>query len=646
MAYQIELSNNKVIEVKVGTSPSDLIEAAGESFKTVVAAKLDNEIIDLNRTITQSGKLVFIHKSNEKDALLILRHSAAHVMAQAAMRLFKDVEFAIGPTIEDGFYYDFDLEHTLSPEDFPAIEAEMQRIIEADYPIVRQETDQTGAQEILGRQRATFKRELLRDLGDQTVSFYSQDDFTDLCRGPHLSSTGQIGAFKLLSVAGAYWRGKETNPMLQRIYGTAFFDEKSLNIYLNQLEEAKKRDHKKLGAQLDLFSFQPEGPGFPFWHPKGSVLYEAVISYMREKLFEHGYDEIKTPIILNEQLWRDSGHWDHYRENMYFTEIDEKDFAVKPMNCPGGTRIFKSGYYSYRDLPLRFAEFGIVHRHEKSGVLSGLFRVRSFNMDDAHIYCTPDQAADEVTGCIRLLREVYDAFGFSEYAFELSTRPAKSIGTDEQWKMGESVLKEALQRNQIEYKLNPGEGAFYGPKIDVHIKDAIKRTWQCGTIQVDFSMPQRFDLSYIGANSEKLRPVMLHRAILGSVERFLGILIEHYAGRFPSWLAPVQAVVLPVSTDKSGEYANRVVRELRQLGLQVKADLRNESLNKRIRDQQKLYVPYMLIVGEKEMSEGTVNIRRRDGVQVPKTISIAQFANELLEEIGSRSLKLTIGEPI
>lgn len=643
MALQIKLNNGKELSVEERKKPYELLEEAGIKPKKAVAAKLDDRIIELDRPIDQSGHLEFLLADNSPESLHVLRHTCAHVMAQAVMRLFGDVEFAIGPTIEDGFYYDFDLEHTLTPEDFPAIEAEMKRIIQEDYPVVRMETDYEGAQEILGEQRATFKRELVEGFRDEQISFYSQDDFTDLCRGPHLTRTGQIGAFKLLAVAGAYWRGNETNPMLQRIYGTAFFDQKSLKTYLNQLEEAKKRDHKKLGAQLELFSFQPEGPGFPFWHPNGAVLYDSALDYMREKLDEYGYDHIKTPIILNEELWRSSGHWDHYRNNMYFTEIDEKPFAVKPMNCPGHTRIYKAGWYSYRDLPVRMAEFGLVHRHEKSGVLSGLFRVRNFVQDDAHHFCTPDQSVDEVTLCLEMLKTVYDDFGFTDYRFELSTRPSKSIGTDEQWEMAEEVLLEALQRNKIDYELNPGDGAFYGPKIDVHIRDAIKRSWQCGTIQIDFSMPERFDLNYIGPDGNKLRPVMLHRAILGSVERFLGILIEHYAGKFPTWLAPVQAVVIPISTEKFGDYAMQAVSDLRRLGLRVRADMRNESLNKRIRDQQKQYVPYMLVVGEQEVSEGTVNIRRRDGLRVPDTMNVHDFADALLEEVASRTIELGIG---
>lgn len=642
MSELITLENDASVAWKAGIRPIDLVEDAGQKAKKVVAAKLNGAIIDLNRAIPEPGELVFIEKGNSPEALHVLRHSTAHVMAQAVMRIFGDVEFAIGPTIEDGFYYDFDLEHVLTPDDFEAIEAEMKHIIRENYPIERFETDKTGAEEIFGQQRAQFKRELLRDFEDEIIGFYRQDDFTDMCRGPHLPSTGYIGAFKLLSVAGAYWRGKETNPMLQRIYGTAFYDKKALKEYLRQLEEAKKRDHKKLGARLDLFSFQQEGPGFPFWHPNGTVLFESLMSYMREKLFDHGYDEIKTPIILNEQLWRDSGHWDHYRENMYFTQIDEKDYAVKPMNCPGGTRVYRAGYYSYRDLPVRMAEFGVVHRHEKSGVLSGLFRVRSFTQDDAHVYCTPEQATDEVTACLRLLREVYEDLGFSEYSFELSTRPAESIGTDEQWEMAEKVLYDALDRNEIDYILNPGDGAFYGPKIDVHVKDAIKRTWQCGTIQIDFSMPERFDLTYIDADGQKKRPVMLHRAILGSVERFLGILIEHYAGKFPTWMAPMQTVVIPISPEKHGEYARQIESDLKEFGIRVKTDMRNESLNKRIRDNQKLYIPYMLIVGDRELEDGTVNVRRRDGVQVAAALSLAEFSEMLIEEIGGRSLELTI----
>ncbi|MBD3166429.1 threonine--tRNA ligase [bacterium] len=643
MSLHIELADDKAVDVREGVKPEELLEEANVSRKKAIAAKLNGNLVELNRPLFEEGRLEFVRKGKDEDALHVLRHTAAHVMAQAVMRLFDNVEFAIGPTIEDGFYYDFDLEHTLTPEDFPAIEAEMKRIIEEDYPVSRMETDYQGAQEVLGKQRAQFKRELVEQYREETISFYSQDDFTDLCRGPHLTSTGQIGAFKLLSVAGAYWRGKETNPMLQRIYGTAFFTEKELKSYLNQLEEAKKRDHRKLGPELELFTFDNSAPGMPFWLPNGTVLYNEVESFMREKLAEYGYDMIRTPLILNEELWHASGHWDHYRENMYFTEIDERPFAVKPMNCPGGTRVFKTGYYSYRDLPIRQGEFGVVHRHEKSGVLNGLFRVRAFTQDDAHIYCREDQLLDEVIGCLRMIEDVYSSLGFDEYRYELSTRPEKSIGTAEMWEHAEKTLHEALQQLGIPFELNPGDGAFYGPKIDVHIKDVIKRTWQCGTVQVDFSMPERFDLSYIDTDGEAKRPVMVHRAILGSFERFLGIMIENFGGKFPSWLAPTQAVVLPVSTDKFGEYAGRVRDDLKRLGLRVQLDDRNESLNKRIREQQKKQVPYMLIVGEQEVEAGTVSVRRRDGKQLKQALPVTEFGQMLLEEVVSRALDFTIG---
>jgi len=648
MSLQIQFDNGNSIEVAEGVRPSDLLEEAGINPKKVIAAKLDDEIVELNRPLNQSGQLSYLPKCDGKkpcnpDSLHVLRHTAAHVMAQAVMRLFDDVEFAIGPTIEDGFYYDFDLEHRLSDEDFEAIEAEMRKIIAEDYPVERREVDDAEAEAILDSQKAQFKRELVKGLEGQQLSFYTQDDFTDLCRGPHLSSTGQIGAFKLLSVAGAYWRGRETNPMLQRIYGTAFFTEKDLKKYLNKLEEAKKRDHKKLGAHLNLFMFDQSGPGFPFWQPKGVRLYRQVENLMYEKMDEYEYDMIRTPLILNEQLWRDSGHWEHYGDNMYFTEIDEKAFAVKPMNCPGGTRVFNSGYYSYRDLPVRQGEFGLVHRHEKSGVLSGLFRVRNFTQDDAHIYCTPDQVVEEIVGCLRMVKDVYDQFGFDDYSFELSTRPDKAIGTDEMWQMAETALEKALEQEGINYQLNPGDGAFYGPKIDVHIRDAIKRTWQCGTIQVDFSMPERFDLNYINEEGEKVRPVMIHRAIYGSFERFIGILIEHFAGKFPTWLAPTQAVVLPISKDNFGEYADKVYAELKAAGVRVAVDDRNESLNKRIREQQKQYVPYMLVVGERELESGTVAVRRRDGKQLAEALPLSAFAKLVVAEEASRVVELTIG---
>ena len=561
--------------------------------------------------------------------IITLRHSASHVLAQAVKELYPEVKLGIGPAIEDGFYYDFDRPEGFTPEDLEKIEAAMQKIIAKNLPFERQEVTRQEAESLFAHE--PYKLELIRDLEDDVISIYRQGDFVDLCRGPHIASTGRIKAFKLLSVAGAYWRGSEKNPMLQRIYGTAWNTKKELEEYLNRLEEARRRDHRKLGKELDLFSFQEEGPGFPFWHPNGTIIYNAIVDYWRKVHIDGGYQEIKTPMILNESLWHRSGHWDTYRENMYFVEIDEQVCSVKPMNCPGGILIYKDSLRSYRDLPMRYCELGHVHRHEKSGVLHGLFRVRAFTQDDAHIYCRQEQIQEEVCGVINLIKSIYSRFGFNEYRIELSTRPSKFIGTDEMWETAETSLTEALKASGITYAVNPGDGAFYGPKIDFHIKDSMGRSWQLGTVQLDFSMPERFEMEYIGEDGKPHRPVMIHRAVLGSLERFIGILIEEYAGAFPLWLAPVQTVVLPIA-DRHAEYAGKVAGTLRSQGLRVKVDSRNEKTGFKIREAQVQKIPYMLIVGDREASEDKVSVRQRERGDLG-AMPLSDFATQVKNEL-------------
>lgn len=540
---------------------------------------------------------------------LTLRHSAAHILAQAVKELYPEVKLGIGPAIEDGFYYDFDRKGGFSPEDLEKIEARMREIIAADLPFEKKEISKEEAFSLFANE--PYKLDLLREIEEPVVTIYSQGSFVDLCRGPHLPSTGLVKAFKLLSVAGAYWRGNSKNPMLQRIYGTAFPTQQELDEYLKRLEEAKKRDHRKIGKDLDLFSFHEEGPGFPFWHPKGAIVYNQIIDFWRQEHQKRGYLEIRTPMILNESLWRQSGHWETYRDNMYFLEIDDQTYAVKPMNCPGAILIYKETLKSYRDLPLRYAELGLVHRHELSGVLTGLFRVRSFTIDDGHIFCRPEQIQSEITGVIDLIRTTYAKYGFKDYRIELSTRPEKSIGSDEIWETAENALHEALRANNIIYQVNPGDGAFYGPKIDFHVKDSMGRSWQLGTIQLDFSMPERFDLEYIGEDGKPHRPVMIHRAALGAIERFMGVLIEEYAGAFPLWLAPIQMIVLPIA-DRHLEYGEKVAGRLSEAGFRVSVDSRNEKTGFKIREAQVQKIPYMLIVGDKEAESGKVSVRKRE----------------------------------
>ncbi len=576
--------------------------------KEVIAAKANDEMVDLQHPLTGEVHLNLI-KPTDPEGLEIIRHSASHIMAQAVQHLYPGVKFAIGPAIENGFYYDFDLPEPLKPEDLAKIEAEMARIVKEDLPFRRSEVPKKEALELFHKSGAKYKQELVEGLEDGSISFYQQGDFIDLCRGPHLPSTGWLKAFKLMSLAGAYWRGDSNREMLQRIYGTAFPTKSALDEYLNRIEEAKKRDHRKLGKELDLFDILDEGPGFPFFMPKGMVLRNVLEDFWRAEHKKRGYQEIKTPIILSEELWHRSGHWDHYKENMYFTKIDDGNFAIKPMNCPGGMLAYKRKLHSYRDLPERVAELGLVHRHELSGALHGLMRVRCFTQDDAHIFMTTEQIKGEVLGVINLIDDFYKVFGF-KYHVELSTRPENSMGSDEQWAMATDALRDALNTKGMDYKVNEGDGAFYGPKIDFHLEDSIGRTWQCGTIQLDFQMPERFELTYIGPDGEKHRPVMIHRVVFGSIERFIAILTEHYAGAFPTWLAPVQVIVLAISENQH-QYVLEVQKKLEQNGIRVEVDLRNEKIGYRIREAQMQKIPYMLVAGEREAKEGLVAVRTR-----------------------------------
>ncbi len=569
---------------------------------------------------------------NDKKEYDILNHSSSHIMAAAIKKIFPGAKFAIGPSIKEGFYYDFDIDRNVSTEDLPLIEEEMKKIIKADYKFEKKEISKKDARELF--KNNPYKIELIKDIEGGSVSIYSSGDFIDLCSGPHIPSTGKVGAFKLLSVAGAYWRGNEKNKMLVRIYGTSFFEKEELKKYLDRLEKAKRSDHRKIGKDLDLFSFHDEAPGFPFFHPKGMIMINTILDYWREEHKKEGYQEINTPIILSNELWKTSGHWDNYRENMYFIKIDEGDYAVKPMNCPGTIIVYKTNQHSYKELPVRITELGLVHRHEKSGVLHGLFRVRSFTQDDAHIFCMEEQAEEEVSKTISLIDRVYKVFGFDKYHLELSTRPEKRIGTDMMWEKAENILKKAIERRGLEYVINEGEGAFYGPKIDFHILDCLGRTWQCGTIQLDFAMPEKFDIEYMGEDNIKHRPVMIHRTVLGSIERFLGILIEHYSGNLPPWLAPQQMVVLPIS-EKFYDYGSEVYSQLEKKGFRVEIDNRVESLNKKIRQAEIRKIPYMIIVGKNEKDTGTITVRKKIGGDI-KEIKLSNFISELKDVIENK----------
>lgn len=602
--------------------------------KDVLVAKVDGELTDIRNNITDGTQVEFFTKA-DKEGLFTLRHTAAHVMAQAIQHLYPGTKFAIGPAIDDGFYYDLESDHVFSQEDFAAIEKEMAKIAKANLPIEKKILSRNEALEFFRSRNQDYKVILIQDLPeDAIISTYTQGDFTDLCRGPHVRSTGKLKVFKLMTVAGAYWRGDEHNKMLQRIYATAFFDKEELDRFLFVRAEAEKRDHRKLGKQLNLFSFHEEGPGFPFFHPKGMVIRNELIAYERELFREFGYEEIMTPIILSKKLWLQSGHWDHYKENMYFTQIDEEDYAVKPMNCPGGILYYKTNQHSYRELPKRMGEFGIVHRHELHGALHGLFRVRVFTQDDAHIFMTQDQMKDEVIKTMEMYRKLYSVFGL-EYHVELSTRPENSMGSEELWEISTNALRDAVEAAGVPYVINEGDGAFYGPKLDFHIKDCLGRTWQCGTIQMDMQLPERFDVNYVGEDGEKHRAVMLHRAGYGSLERFIGILIEHFAGAFPSWIAPVQVKVVPV-TEKHMNYARSVADALSASNVRVEIEEGNDTLGYKIRKAQMEKVPYTLVVGDKEMNGHTVSVRsRKNGDE--GSLPVAVFVSNLIREIRDRS---------
>ena len=622
--------NIKVFDQAI--SGADLARSISEGlFRNCVAMELDHGLVDLNARIDRDAT-VRLMTTRDPQALEIMRHSAAHVMAQAILRLYKEAKLTIGPVVEDGFYYDIDMP-PVSEEDFPAIEAEIQKIIKAKIPIRRREVTKAEALELYRNE--PYKLEMIQDLAEGTISVYEQGEFTDLCRGPHVPHTGFVKAIKLLKVSGAYWRADPSRAQLQRIYGTAYFDKKDLDAYLTFLEEAKRRNHRKIGQALDLFSFHDEAPGMPFFHPRGMVIWNALLEYWRSEHRAAGYVETKTPIILNRSLWERSGHWVNYRENMYTTSIDETEYAIKPMNCPGGMLLYDRKSHSYRDLPLRAAEIGLVHRHELSGVLSGLFRVRAFHQDDAHIFMTPEQIEQEILGVLRLVERIYGRFGLG-FHLELSTRPKKSIGTDEQWALATSGLKSALTVYGQDYKLNEGDGAFYGPKIDAHIKDALGRTWQCGTIQLDMSLPERFNLHFVDADNTRKRPIMIHRVIYGSIERFLGILVEHFAGRFPLWMTPVQAVILPMNDDLTA-YAEEVKARFDEAGLLIEVDRRTESLNRKVREAQLNQVPLTLTIGAKEKENGTLAVRTLDG-KVAYGIAHERFIDTVTENIRQRAI--------
>lgn len=630
----IRLKDGKEKEFESAVSLADAAKAISNSLgKNALVAKVNGELTDLRDPIVDGTEVEFFTKE-DPEGLFTLRHTASHVMAQAIQHLFPGVKFAIGPAIDDGFYYDLDSDHVFSQEDFAAIEKEMSKIAKENIPLVKKVLPRDEALQYFKDKGQDYKVMLIEDLPEEeTISLYEQGDFTDLCAGPHLKSTGKVKTFKLMTVAGAYWRGDSKNKMLQRIYATAFFSKEDLDHYLFIRAEAEKRDHRKLGKQLDLFSFHEEGPGFPFFHPKGMILRNKLMDYERELFKEFGYVEIMTPVILSKKLWLQSGHWDHYKENMYFTQIDDEDYAIKPMNCPGGILFFKTQQRSYRDLPMRVGEFGLVHRHELKGALHGLFRVRCFTQDDAHIFMTQEQMKDEVIKCMAMYQKMYGVFGL-EYHVELSTRPENSMGSDELWEISTNALREAIETAGVPYQINEGDGAFYGPKLDFHVQDSLGRTWQCGTIQMDMQLPERFDVNYIGEDGEKHRAVMLHRAGYGSLERFIGILIEHYAGAFPTWIAPVQVKIIPV-TDKNLEYAKSVAAAMSESDIRVEVEEANETLGYKIRKAQMEKVPYMIIVGDQEMKGHTISVRsRKNGDQ--GTQSLPMFVANLIREIKER----------
>ncbi len=635
MQIKVKLENGKEVVYPQGTTCMDLYREKTAENKELLAVLVDGEECDLNAPVPENSEVTFVDFESPLGAK-VYRHTASHVLAHAVKRLYTGAKLGIGPAIENGFYYDFEFEEPISSDDLKAIEKEMKKIVKEKLPIRRREMSREEALEFFREIGEPYKLELISELPEgEVISCYEQGDFIDLCTGPHLPHTGMVKAFKLTSLAGAYWRGDERNPMLQRIYGTAFPDKERLNEYLNMLEEAKKRDHRKLGRELELFSLHEEAPGFPFLHNNGAIVWQELTDYWRQEHRRAGYEEINTPLILNRSLWEQSGHWDHFRENMYFTRIDEQDYAVKPMNCPGAMLVYRSRMHSYRDLPRRIAEMGVVHRHELSGTLHGLLRVRSFTQDDAHIFMLPSQVEDEVGYVIDLMDQFYSVFGFN-YRVELSTRPEKAMGTQEMWDKATSILERVLDSRNIEYKLNEGDGAFYGPKIDFHLEDCLGRSWQCGTIQLDFQMPEKFDLTYVGEDGEKHRPAVIHRVIYGSMERLMALLIEHYGGAFPVWMAPVQVSVIPV-TDRSHDYAREVYNTLKKEAIRVTLDDRNEKVGYKIREAQVKKIPYMLIVGDREVESGQVAVRRRDQGDLGAE-DLPVFIERLKTEVNEKSI--------
>ena len=631
---KVTLKDGSVKEFAAGSSYLEIAKSLNQKLgKQALLAVVDGVNKDLSDTIEKDATVEFI-TPDSKEGLHAIRHTASHVMAQAIQHLFADVKFAIGPAIDNGFYYDMDSEHVFTPEDLREIEKEMAKIVKQNIPLVRSEVPRKDALARFAAENEIYKVELINDLPeDAVISLYTQGDFTDLCAGPHCPSTGRVKAFKLMSIAGAYWRGNEKNKMLQRIYGTAFPSKEELDDYLHMLEEAEKRDHRKLGKELDIFSMHDEGPGFPFFHPNGMRIRNAILEYWHQVHRKYHYEQVMTPMIMNRDLWIRSGHWDHYRENMYFTKIDDMDYAIKPMNCPGGMLVYNSHPHSYKELPLRYAELGLVHRHELSGALHGLFRVRCFTQDDAHIFMTPEQIQPEITNVIKLFNEVYSTFGLKYHA-ELSTRPENSMGDDASWELATEGLRKALEANHLDYIINEGDGAFYGPKIDFHLQDSIGRTWQCGTIQLDMQLPEKFNCEYTGEDGLKHRPVMIHRVVYGSIERFIGILIEHYAGSFPVWMAPNQVRVMPI-TDKQLDYAKEVNDKLFELGYRTQLDDRSEKIGKKIREAQVQKVPFMLIVGEKEVESRTVAVRQRHGGDLG-AMSLEDFIARMQKDIDAK----------
>ena len=632
---KIILPDGSAKEYAAGTTLGEAVKQLSNSLaKKVLAANVNGELTDLREELVDGSEVAFL-TFEEDGGKHTLRHTASHILAQAVKRLWPEAKLAIGPAIDKGFYYDIDMEHTLTPEDLGKIEKEMSRIVKENLPITKSVMSRQEAIEFFKSKNEDYKVELIQDLPeDAVISCYSQGDFIDLCAGPHVASTGKVKAFKLQSIAGAYWRGDEKNKMLQRIYGTAFEKKEELDAYLHLLEEAAKRDHRKLGKELGLFVIKEEGPGFPFFLPKGMALRNELENFWREVHHEFDYEEIRTPIILNKQLWETSGHWFHYRENMYTTIIDDEEYAIKPMNCPGGILVYQNDMHSYRDFPLRYAELGLVHRHELSGALHGLFRVRAFTQDDAHVFMLPDQMQSELMKVIELFDRIYSQFGL-KYHVELSTKPDNAMGDDAIWEAATEALRNAIEAKGIPYVINPGDGAFYGPKLDYHIEDSLGRTWQCGTIQLDMNLPERFQIDYVGEDGQKHRPIMIHRACFGSMERFIGILTEHYAGAFPTWMAPVQVKILPIS-EKHVEYAKALAKQMHRDYVRVEVDDRSEKIGYKIRQAQMAKVPYMLVVGDKEVEEGTVNVRKHGGDELG-SVPFEEFFNAIKIEIKERN---------